>query len=280
MIPLKGAQVSLKLKEETKELAASLKNIVPKLAVIRVGERLDDLAYERNAVKKMTDFGMEAEVFSFDEAVSEELFLEQFQKINEMPSVNGILVMNPLPGHLDMKKVESMIRPEKDLDGISPVNVAKVFAGEADGFAPCTAEAVVELLKAYEIPIAGRRAVVVGRSMVVGRPLSMLLLKENATVTICHTKTKELKEVCLEADILVAAAGKAAMLTRDYVKKDSVVIDVGINVDEYGALCGDVLWDGLSERASAATPVPGGVGSVTTAVLAKHLAQAALRQRK
>ena len=173
---------------------------------------------------------------------------------------------------------EEMIRPEKDLDGISPVNRARIFAGESDGFAPCTAEAVIEILKTYQIPMEGKRAVVVGRSMVVGRPLSMLFLKENATVTVCHTKTADLKAVCREADILVAAAGKAGMISGEFVKPGAVVADVGINVDESGALRGDVEWAGLENTAAAATPVPGGVGSVTTAVLCRHLAEAALRK--
>ena len=167
-----------------------------------------------------------------------------------------------------------MIDPEKDLDGISPENIAKVFAGDSSGYAPCTAEAVVETLKAFEIPISGKRAVIVGRSMVVGKPLSMLLLKENATVTICHTRTVNLKETCRNAEILVAAAGRAKMLDKESVGKDAVVIDVGINVDENGKLCGDVDFETLEGTASMATPVPGGIGAVTTAVLAKHLVMA------
>ena len=159
------------------------------------------------------------------------------------------------------------------------MNMAKVFAGEADGFAPCTAEAVVEVLKAYGIPISGKRAVIVGRSLVVGRPLAMLLLKENATVTVCHTRTKNLEEECRRAEILVAAAGRAKMLGASHVGEQAVVIDVGINVDEDGKLCGDVDFASIDGRAAMSTPVPGGVGAVTTAVLAKHLAQAAKRSR-
>ena len=157
-------------------------------------------------------------------------------------------------------------------------NIAKVFAGDSTGFAPCTAEAVIEVLKANNIPITGKRVTIVGRSMVVGRPLSMLMLKENATVTICHTRTRELEATCRDGEILVAAAGRAKMLDSRYVGRDAVVIDVGINVDENGKLCGDVDFDSISETASMATPVPGGVGAVTTAVLAKHLLCAALRR--
>ena len=279
MITLKGAEVSAKIKDQVQEIVEKLDGHVPTAAIVRVGERPDDLSYEKGVIKKIASFGMESKTYAFPEDISEEAFLEEFRKINADESVDGILLFMPLPKHMNGKLFESAIDPVKDLDGISPVNRAKVFAGEADGFAPCTAEAVIEVLKAFEIPMAGKRAVVVGRSMVVGRPLSMLFLKENATVTVCHTKTADLKEECKRAEILVAAAGKAGMLDKEYVADGAVVIDVGINVDENGKLCGDVKWEGLDEAASAATPVPGGVGAVTTAVLCKHLAQAALRRR-
>ena len=279
MITLKGAEVSAKIKDQVQEIVEKLDGHIPMAAIVRVGERPDDLSYEKGVIKKIASFGMEAKTYVFSEDISEEEFLEEFRKINADESVDGILLFMPLPKHMNGKLFESAMDPVKDLDGISPVNRAKVFAGEADGFAPCTAEAVIEVLKAFEIPMAGKRAVVVGRSMVVGRPLSMLFLKENATVTVCHTRTADLKEECKRAEILVAAAGKAKMLDKEYVADGAVVIDVGINVDENGKLCGDVKWEGLDEAASAATPVPGGVGAVTTAVLCKHLAQAALRRR-
>ena len=290
MITLKGAEVSAKIKEQVLSMNQELNGYVPTAAIVRIGERPDDLSYERNVMKRIAAYGMEAKSFAYPADISEEEsfpefiregeFQAEFQKINDDPSIDGILLFRPLPKHINEKRAEAMIRPEKDLDGICAVNTAKVFAGEKDGFAPCTAEAVIEVLKAFNLPITGKRAVIVGRSMVVGRPLSMLMLKENATVTICHTKTENLKAVCQEADILVAAAGKAKMLDASFLKEEAVLIDVGINVDENGKLCGDVLWDGLEEKASAATPVPGGVGAVTTAVLAKHLAQAACRKRK
>lgn len=275
---LKGAEVSAKIKEQVQHMVQELSGYVPTAAIVRVGEQPDDLSYERNVMKKIAAFGMEAKSFAFPADISEEEFKREFEKINEDDSIDGILLFRPLPKHMDGRAFEMLIKPEKDLDGISPVNTAKVFAGEEDGFAPCTAEAVIEVLKAYGMEIAGKNAVVVGRSMVVGRPLSMLFLKENATVTVCHTKTRELKEVCRRADILVAAAGRAGMLSSEYVASGAVVIDVGINVDENGKLCGDVQWDGLEASASAATPVPGGVGAVTTAVLCKHLAEAAVRK--
>lgn len=280
MITLKGAEVSAKLKEQVLSTVADMGGYVPTAAIVRIGERPDDLSYEKGVMKKIAAFGMEAKSYAFPEDISEEAFALEFQKINEDENIDGILLFMPLPKHMNGKRFEHMIDPGKDLDGISPVNRAKIFAGEADGFAPCTAEAVIEVLKAFEIPMTGKRAVIVGRSMVVGRPLSMLFLKENATVTVCHTKTADLKAVCQEAEILVAAAGKAGMLDSEYVAEDAVVIDVGINVNAEGKLCGDVTWEGLETKASAATPVPGGVGAVTTAVLCKHLAQAAARKHK
>ena len=276
---LKGAAVTAAIKEQVQGMMEGLEGQPPKLAIVRVGERPDDLSYERGAMKRMEAFGLRAQSYAFPEEINGEDFKEAFAAINRDPDVTGILLLKPLPPHIPEREIEAIIDPAKDLDGISPVNMAKVFAGEADGFAPCTAEAVVEVLKAYGIPISGKRAVIVGRSLVVGRPLAMLLLKENATVTVCHTRTKNLEEECRRAEILVAAAGRAKMLGASHVGEQAVVIDVGINVDEDGKLCGDVDFASIDGRAAMATPVPGGVGAVTTAVLAKHLAQAAKRSR-
>lgn len=278
MITLKGAAVSAKIKEQVEELLAGLEGKIPKLAIVRVGERPDDLSYERGALKKMESFGLQGESFAFPQDMTDEAFKEEFAKINENPHIDGILLLRPLPKQIKEKDIEHMIDPGKDLDGISPENIAKVFAGDDTGFAPCTAEAVVEVLKSSDISLTGKRVAIVGRSMVVGRPLSMLMLKENATVTICHTRTENLKETCKNAQILVAAAGRARMVDASYVGTDAVVVDVGINVDENGKLCGDVDFDSLEGTASMATPVPGGVGTVTTAVLARHLVLAALKK--
>lgn len=272
---LKGAPVSATIREWAAEEIKQLQGSVPKLAIIRVGEKPDDMSYERSAVKKMETFGLRVQTFVFPKDISDEDFKEAFQKINKDPAVTGILLLRPLPEQIKEKEIEAMIDPKKDLDGISPVNIAKVFSGDSSGFAPCTAEAVIEILKANNISIEGKRAAVIGRSMVIGKPLSMLLLKENATVTICHTRTKELPEICRQAEILVAAAGKAGMVEESWVSDGAVVIDVGINVDENGKLCGDVDQASMESRNLLLTPVPGGVGAVTTAVLAKHLIQAA-----
>ena len=276
---LKGAAVTAAIKERVQGMREGLGGQPPKLAFVRAGAAPADLPYERGAMKRMEAFGLRAQSYAFPEEINGEDFKEAFAAINRDPDVTGILLLKPLPPQIPEREIEAIIDPAKDLDGISPVNMAKVFAGEADGFAPCTAEAVVEVLKAYGIPISGKRAVIVGRSLVVGRPLAMLLLKENATVTVCHTRTKNLEEECRRAEILVAAAGRAKMLGASHVGEQAVVIDVGINVDEDGKLCGDVDFASIDGRAAMATPVPGGVGAVTTAVLAKHLAQAAKRSR-
>lgn len=279
MITMKGAAVSAKLKEQVEKGLETL-TWVPKLTIIRVGENPDDISYEKGAMKKLTSFGLEVESKVFPGDISDEAFKREFAAINADASVDGILMLRPLPKQLNEQDIEKMIDPAKDLDGISPVNIAKVFSGDTSGFAPCTAEAVVCMLKMNDIALSGKRVAVVGRSMVVGRPLSMLLLHENATVTICHSRTASLPEVCREADILTACVGKAAMINHTYVKKDAVVIDVGINVDENGKLCGDVDFADLEGTASAATPVPGGVGGVTTAVLAQHLVRAAWMKKE
>ena len=275
---IKGAPVSAKIKEEVGAMLEKINGPAPKLAIVRVGENPDDMSYERGAVKKMDAFGLRSQCYTFPADITDEDFKKEFTAINADTDVSGILLLRPLPKQICEKDIEAMIDPKKDLDGISPVNIAKVFSGDSTGFAPCTAEAVIEVLKAYDISMEGKRAAIVGRSMVVGRPLSMLLLKENATVTICHTRTKDLPGTCKQAEILVAAAGKAKMLDASYVGKNTTVIDVGINVDENGKLCGDVAAETLEEKSGKLTPVPGGVGAVTTAVLAKHLVQAALRK--
>lgn len=274
MLELRGKKVSDGIKEYVSKELETL-SFVPKLAIVRVGENPDDMSYERGATKKLKSFGLDVASYVFPQDISDEDFKKAFKDINEDDEVTGILLLRPLPRTINEKDIESMIDPKKDLDGISPINIAKVFAGDTTGFSPCTAEAVIEVLKAYDIELTGKRVTVVGRSMVVGKPVSMLLLKENATVTMTHTRTVDLKKTCSDAEIVVAAAGRAKMLNSDYCGQDAVMIDVGINVDENGKLCGDVDYATLDGKASAATPVPGGVGTVTTAVLAKHLIQAA-----
>ena len=272
---LKGLPVANAINEKLIEEVKNLKGPLPRLAIIRVGERPDDCSYERGAVKKMEKVGFRCSTFAFPGDIDNDTFQAEFDKINTDDDIDGILLLRPLPKHLDERSVEERIDPRKDLDGISPMNLAKVFAGDETGYGPCTAEAVIEMLDFAGIDPKGRRATVVGRSLVIGKPVAMMLMKRNATVTVCHTKTADMAGTCKNAEILVAAAGCARMINKDFVAQDAVVIDVGINVDENGNLCGDVDFYDIQENASIATPVPGGVGSVTTSVLAKHLLKAA-----
>jgi len=249
----------------------------PVLAVVRVGERPDDEAYERGAVKRCESVGIKCARYLFDAGIANDDFLAAFKQINADPSVHGILVMSPLPAGIDREAVQATIDPIKDVDCMSPVNIAKLFAGDLSGHAPCTPSAVMEILRYYEIPLSGSRVTLVGRSLVVGKPLSMLLLAANATVTICHTRTADLTAECRRADVLIAAAGKARMIGAECVKPGAAVIDVGINVSVDGSLCGDVDFDAVKETAGCVTPVPGGVGGVTAAILAANTLSAAER---
>ena len=271
---LKGLPVANAINEKLIEEQKNLKGAIAHLAIIRVGEKPDDCSYERGAKKKMEKLGFRCSSFVFDADIDNETFQKEFDAIND--DIDGILLLRPLPKHLDEKSIENRIHPRKDLDGISPLNLAKVFAGDDTGYAPCTAEAVIEMLDYAGIDLKGKRVTVVGRSLVIGKPVTMLLMKKNATVTVCHTKTNDLIAECKRAEVLVAAAGSAKMIKSEHVAKDAIVIDVGINVDDEGNLCGDVDFDGITAIAGMASPVPGGVGSVTTSVLAKHLMKAAM----
>ena len=274
---LKGIEVANAMKERlTAENAALIaKGVTPCLAIVRVGERPDDLAYERGALKRFEGLGIAVRVFAFPDDIGQDEFEMEYEKINGDKSVHGILLFRPLPKTLNEEAILKTIDPAKDMDGMCETNIAKVFAGDESGFAPCTPEGVIELLKHFEVPLKGSKVTLVGRSMVVGKPLAMLLLKENATVTICHTRTADLTAECKAAEILIAAAGAAKMIKAEYVKEGTVVVDVGINVDEDGNLCGDVDFETVEPLASKITPVPGGVGSVTTSILAKHVLKAA-----
>lgn len=272
---LKGLPVANAINEKLIEEVKDLKGPLPRLAIIRVGERPDDCSYERGAVKKMEKVGFRCSTFAFPGDIDNDTFQAEFDKINNDDDIDGILLLRPLPKQLDERSIEERIDPRKDLDGISPMNLAKVFAGDETGYGPCTAEAVIEMLDFAGIDPKGKRATVVGRSLVIGKPVAMMLMKRNATVTVCHTKTADMAGTCKNAEILVAAAGCAKMINKDFVAQDAVVIDVGINLDENENLCGDVDFQDIEGRAAIATPVPGGVGSVTTSVLAKHLLKAA-----
>ncbi|NLC68816.1 MAG: bifunctional 5,10-methylene-tetrahydrofolate dehydrogenase/5,10-methylene-tetrahydrofolate cyclohydrolase [Clostridiaceae bacterium] len=276
---LKGSEVTKAMKDKMTAQVEELKErgITPTLAIVRLGEKPDDLAYERGAVKRCESVGVSCKVLEFPEDIREEKLVSEIETLNKDKNIHGILVFRPLPRHINEEKLKAVICPDKDVDCMSPVNIAKVFAGDESGFAPCTPEAVIELIDHFGIPVEGKNVIVIGRSMVVGKPLSMLLLKKNATVTICHTRTRSIQDICKKAEILVAAAGRAKMVNRDFVMPGAVVIDVGINLDENGNLCGDVNFDDVADIAGSITPVPGGVGTVTTSVLVKHVIQAAIK---
>ena len=274
---MKGVEVAKAMKENLIKEVDALKEagVNPNLTIIRVGVRPDDLAYERGALKRMDMVGIDCKVVELPEDISQKELEAEFEKVNKDAEVHGILLFRPLPKHLDEEPLKAMINPLKDVDCMSPVNIAKVFSGDESGFAPCTAEAVVEMLKHFQVPLEGKNVTIVGRSMVVGKPISMRLMGENATVTVCHTRTQNLAEKCRQADILVAAAGKASMITEDMVSEGTVVADVGINVNAEGKLCGDVDYEVVENKVAAISPVPGGVGSITTSVLAKHVIRSA-----
>ncbi|MBH7469231.1 bifunctional 5,10-methylene-tetrahydrofolate dehydrogenase/5,10-methylene-tetrahydrofolate cyclohydrolase [Clostridioides difficile] len=273
---IKGKPVADKISEELiKEVDLLIKEgINPKLTIVRVGARSDDLSYERGALKRCQNIGITTEVLELAEDITQEEYIDVLKRVNDDKNVNGILCFRPLPKHLNEEVIKYVIAPEKDVDCFSPINSAKVMEGDKSGFPPCTPTAVVEILKHYNVDLKGSKVTVLGRSMVVGKPVSMLLLSEHATVTICHSKTKNLSSVAAEADVLIAAIGRAKMVDESFVKDGAVVIDVGINVDEEGNLCGDVDTNAVLDKVSMITPVPAGVGSVTTSILAKHVVKA------
>jgi len=274
---MKGKEIADFLREEITadiEMLAS-KGIKCGMAAIRVGERPDAVSYEKATMKWLYKLNIDCIPFTYPEDISKEDFFAEIEKINNMDNIHGMLLFRPIPRELDTGEVEHVISPIKDIDGMNPMNFGKICTSDDTGYAPCTAEAVMEILKFHKIDISGKKAVVLGRSMVIGRPVSMLLLNENATVTICHSRTKDLAAVCREADILVAAIGKASFVTADFVKDGAIVVDVGINVTDEGKVIGDVDFGSVAGKCSYITPVPGGVGSVTNAVLARHIVKAA-----
>jgi len=247
----------------------------PKLGIIRVGARPEDISYEKGIIKNCESIGISCEVTALSDDISNEDFMKALEAANSDRSINGILVFRPLPAHIDEDRARNMINPAKDIDCMNPYNLAKVFEGDDSGFEPCTPAAVMEIIRFFGINLQGENVAVIGRSMVVGKPLSMMLLKENATVTICHSRTKDISSIVSRADIVVAALGKARAVGADYIKPGAVVIDVGVNGAPEGGICGDVDFEKVKDIASKITPVPGGVGAVTTLMLLKHVVEAA-----
>lgn len=273
---IKGKPVADRITENLIEETKKLKelDIVPKLAIVRIGENPDDMSYERGAMNRCAKIGIDVQNIVLQGDVSEGEYIEVIKNLNDDKNINGILCLRPLPKNINENKVKSIIDAKKDVDCFNPINSAKLFEGEKDGYAPCTPEAVMKILNHYEVDLSGKKVVVLGRSLIVGKPVSMMLMGENATVTICHSKTENLAEEAKNADVLVAAIGRAKMVDKSYIKEGATVIDVGINVDESGNLCGDVDTESALGIAKMITPVPAGVGSVTTSVLAEHVIKA------
>ena len=277
---LKGAPVVEALVERNRIEVESLKSkgINPTLAILRVGERPDDLAYERSALKRAEKVGVEVRVFTLEEGVNQETFNSKLMELNENPEIHGILMFRPLPKPLDNEIARELLKPEKDIDGCTDGSLAGVFVNRELGYPPCTAEAAMELLRYYDIPIKGKKVAVIGRSLVIGRPVAMMLMHENATVVNCHTGTVDIPSITKEADIIIAAAGSIGMVNEKYVNSNQVIIDVGINWDEKkNGIAGDVDFERVEPIVKAITPVPGGVGTVTASVLISHVVTAAKR---
>lgn len=275
---INGKELSKKIKKELKEKVKELKEkgINPKLAVIMVGDDAGSQVYVRNKSKACEKVGIEFEEYLFDDKLQEKELLQLIEKLNLDDSVHGILLQSPVPKHIDINKAFRTISPDKDVDGFNPINVGNLSIGE-DAFISCTPYGIVKMLEEYNIETVGKKAVILGRSNIVGKPMIQCMLNKNSTVTVCHSKTKDIEEEVKRADIVIAAIGKPKFVKAHMVKEGAVVIDVGINRLEDGTICGDVDYDEVSKKASYITPVPGGVGPMTIAMLLSNLVKAAKR---
>jgi len=280
---LKGADVVQALNNKMSEDIEALKKkgITATLAIVRVGERPDDVSYEKTATKRCETVGAAVKNIVLPADVTQGVLMQKVLELNDDNNVHGILLFRPLPEHLSDEAIRAVLKPEKDIDGITEGSLAGVFTGSNSGFAPCTAQACMEILDYYNIDCKGKRAVVIGRSLVVGKPVAMMLMGRHATVTICHTRTVDMPAVARNAEILIVAAGQMEGLTKEYFSPGQIVIDVGINWNEKESkLCGDVKFDDAEPIVAAITPVPGGVGTVTTSVLVSHVVEAAVKLTK
>ncbi len=276
---LSGKDTSAAMLAELQEKAASL-SVTPSLVIIRVGEKKSDISYEKGVRKKAEQAGIAVKTRALPEDVSEEVLIAAIHEENENTATDGILLFLPLPKGMDEKKIINEIAPEKDMDGATRSSMLGVYSGSGEGYAPCTPEAVMRILDFYKVDLTGKHVVIVGRSLVVGKPLSMMMLKKNATVTICHTKTKDLPQLTKRADIIVAAAGHIGTITGEHVSEGQIVVDVGVNFTEEGKMTGDVVFDEVEGIVDAITPVPGGVGAVTSTVMLTHVLQHAEEREK
>ena len=274
---LKGAPVVAAMNEANAARCAALKarGVTPTLAVVLVGVRPDDLSYEKGVLTRCGKVGVEVKQFLLPEDAAQEPLLDLIAQVNADPAIHGCLLFRPLPKQFDDRTIRAALAPEKDIDGITDGSLAGVFTNSAIGYPPCTAQACLEILKYYQVPLSGKRAVVVGRSLVVGKPAAMMLDRENATVTLCNSRTRNLPALCQEADVVVVAMGKQGAIGGEHLRTGQVVVDVGIHVNAEGKLCGDVRFDEAEPLVEAVTPVPGGVGTVTTSVLVGHVVEAA-----
>ena len=276
---LKGKEAAEALNEKLLDRSIALceEGTAPTLAIVRVGENGSDVAYENGAVKKAQQVAVAIEKFICPADIREEDLMDIIDFINCNEKIHGILLLQPLPKHLNSERIRNSIAIEKDMDCIGDGSLAHLFLQKEGAYVPCTAESCMEILKYYDIPVKGKKVVVIGRSMVIGKPVAMMMLAENATVTICHTKTTEedMAALCKQADIIIAAAGHRNTLTAEMVSPGQTIIDVGINFNEEGKMVGDVDFESVSEIVDAITPVPGGVGSMTTTLLMKHVIEAA-----
>lgn len=279
---LKGAPVVAAMNEQTVALCEALKaeNIFPTLAIVRVGEREDDISYERGVTKRCEKIGVAVKKFLLPADATQEALLAVIDEINNDDGLHGCLLFRPLPKWMDDQTIRAALKPEKDVDGITDQSLAGVFTNVETGFPPCTAQACVEILDYYKVPLSGKRVTVVGRSLVVGKPAAMMLDRRNATVTMCHSRTRDLPAVCREADVVVVAMGRMGAVDASCLRAGQTVVDVGIHVNEEGKLCGDVKFAEAEAVVDAITPVPGGVGTVTTSVLVKHVVEAARNMHK
>ena len=273
---LRGKAVAQSIKDQMiKDIEALKKdNKVPKLGIVRLGNNAGDISYEKSLIKNCSEIGIEVEVFERDVEITTEDLIELLEELNNNDKISGILVFRPLPKHIDEEAIKSAVNPAKDVDCMHPLNLESIFEGDMSGFAPCTPKAAMEILEHYGVELEGKNVVVVNRSMVVGKPLAMMLLEKNATVTICHSRTKNLAEMTKNADVVAVALGKAKFFGKEFFNEDSVVIDIGVSRDEEGKLSGDTDYDEISDMVAKVTPVPGGVGAVTTSLLLSHVVHA------
>ena len=279
---LKGKPVADMIKSDMSKKIEDLraKGIAPKIAIVRLGEDPSDISYEKAILKVSANLNIDSEVFNIARESTTEELLALMDKLNKDDKVHGILVFRPLPKQIDAEKVAAFINPDKDIDCMNPINLEAIFEGKKDSFEPATPRAAVEILGRTGYDYQGKNAVIINRSMVVGKPLAMMLLNENATVTICHSKTKDLKAACKSADVVFTALGRAKMLDKSYFNEDSIIIDVGVSMDKDGKISGDADYDNLLDYVAKITPVPGGVGSITTTILLNQVLKAVEKQNK